>query len=56
VDSDDLSVIVSESGNDYVVLQSPPEVEEDKPRYKAVARFESAISAEDLAAALRLTL
>ena len=53
IDSDDFSVIVSESGGEYVVLLSPPEVEEDKPRYRVVGRFESNTGAERLAATLR---
>jgi hypothetical protein len=53
VDSDDLSVIVSESGGEYVVLQSPPEVEEDKPRYRVVGRFDAVVAASAFADELR---
>jgi hypothetical protein len=54
VDSDDLSVIVSESGGEYFVLQSPPEVEEDKPRYRVVGRAETMNAAMALAGNLNV--
>jgi predicted nucleic acid-binding Zn-ribbon protein len=52
-ESEDLSTVVQREGNQFVVLHSPRDVEEDRPRYEVVARLSSTILADVVAEAMR---
>jgi predicted nucleic acid-binding Zn-ribbon protein len=47
--SEDLSVLISRSTEEFIVLLSPREVEEDKPRYRLIATLKSEADARALA-------